>query len=255
MLEKLRAVGVAGAVNDVRGNVAVTIAVQQRDARQVRLGAITFQRDLQLHPRQLAAERREMGTILRARRDADIGIFHQNCFARLRRHPHMLQRGALPQHDFQADIAEICDANAFHQGQRRARLQHQKRTDMTGSGEFQLQRFGNGTGNAEGHAALRQRQRSRAHHIAVRLAEMCRYPSRRIGLRQVEALNACRHLADMQFGLRRADSRIAQRRTQVGVFPLLDSTMRHAVTAEDRGGFGFAVSDRQRHATSFTICS
>ena len=71
-----------------------------------------------------------MSAILCARRDTDIGFFHQHAAFGLRRDAHMLQHGALAQHDLETDIAELGLADAFHQGQRRAVFQHQKSAHM-----------------------------------------------------------------------------------------------------------------------------
>ena len=69
MLEQLAAVGVAMAMDDMGGDVAMALAAQHRDAGKMGRGARAFQRDLQLQARELGAETGEMRAIAAAVRD------------------------------------------------------------------------------------------------------------------------------------------------------------------------------------------
>jgi hypothetical protein len=75
-------------------------------------------------------------------------------------------------------------------------------------------------------------------------------------LGEIEHLQPCGEIANQPFRHHRAKAGIAQRRLEVGIFPFLDPTMRHAVRMHHGGGLGLAIEVQcQRHAGSFTICS
>ena len=92
------------------------------------------------------------------------------------------------------------------------------------------------------------------------MGEVFPHPVGRIAQRQVELLDAGGQGADMPLRGARADTGFAQRRAQVGIFPLFHAAMRHTAGAEHRrrfitARFGNAKDKTSHYATSFRMCS
>ena len=231
------------------GDVGVPLAAQHRHAGEMRLRALAFQRDLQFHARQLAAEAGEMAAIASRRARCGQQLLPPAQRRRgFRRDADMLQLRARAQHDLEADIAEIRQAGTPSTKVSDAPSSSTiSAADMARAGEIQLQRRRQSPclcGTRKATPPADSASEAAPITLPARPAEMRLHPVRRVGQRQDRTFRrppAGRRTSHSRH--HRADAGFAQRRFEIGIFPLLDPAVRHAMAhAHTRGGLGLAAS-------------
>ena len=202
--------------------------------------ALLLQRQPQREARERGAaigEPRRVGAVAR---DANSNVLHLDSVGCGFGHANMRQTRIRAYDDFQADIAEARARRAgLDQIERCAVLKNDQRARVprTFEGKAHRLRCGGVSRNKKCESRARQKQRGCRHGIGERgLSEVRLYPLRRVGqIGEFEQFDSVRNRSESAANVALAGIVCAaERRFQVGIFPVLDPAMRNAAFAQER---------------------